>query len=103
MFPYTSYLLNLELGLLKPDQLPFDHKQVLKRTSAALKMPERTVKRLCAKVKAVGVKSPMKRSGRKHVLIDSFTEGVIRRCVIEMYCSKTYPTLDILHAKLQGD
>jgi len=42
-------------------------------------------------------------SGRKKVEVDSFTEGVIRRAVLQFYSQKKYPNVIDLHRYFKED
>lgn len=76
------------------------------RVSKALNVSERTVYNVANEERTGQLLNPSenrKRCGRKAVVIDSFTEGVIRRAVLQSYAEKKFPTLTALHATLSSD
>ena len=68
-------------------------------------MGRRTVQKICKEANVDGILSEpnMANVGRRTVEVDSFTEGVIRRSVLEAYSQKVFPTLDYMHKSRQED
>jgi len=77
----------------------------IERTVNALHFSKATVKRIKAEHSNTGFVTRSRKllSGRTNIVADSFTEGVIRRNILQYYADKEYPTLAKLHTKLQSD
>jgi hypothetical protein len=86
-------------------EIPISYKDVIERTAEALKISVRSVNRVSKEFQSTGeVSKPKKfKAGRRKIVVDSFTEGVIRRAVLQFYADKTYPNLSLLHSRLSED
>lgn len=80
------------------------YNQVRKRTADALGISETTVSRVISELKVGELQHPKHSSrGRQKLELDSFSEGVVRRQVMEIYAAKQFPTLKQIHQNLQND
>ncbi|XP_035715976.1 uncharacterized protein LOC118439060 [Folsomia candida] len=81
-------------------------KRFRQRAIDALNISAATVTRCLAENRETGKSiSPRKQgnSGRKGIIVDSFTEGVIRRKILEGYTQKKFYTVKRLYEVLQED
>lgn len=75
------------------------------REQLALKSSKRTVANVSAEFSENGAVWPSRKrnSEKKRTHVDSFTEGVIRRCVLSFYITKEFPTVKKIHSRLMED
>ena len=92
-------------GKLKKECIPIQFSNVIKRTAEALGCSCKTIKRVLQehRKETSEHQTSKRKRGRKEIVVDCFTEGVIRRGILEAYKKNEVITTKVLHTRLQTD